>query len=31
VKGGAESDPPEQAGLASLTAELLRRGTPRDG
>ena len=28
VKGGAESDPPEQAGLASLTAELLRRGTP---
>jgi len=27
VKGGAESDPPGQGGLASLTAELLRRGT----
>jgi predicted Zn-dependent peptidase len=28
VKGGAESDPAELAGLSSLTAELLRRGTP---
>jgi predicted Zn-dependent peptidase len=27
VKGGAESDPAEMAGLSSLTAELLRRGT----
>jgi len=27
VKGGAESDPAELAGLSSLTAELLRRGT----
>src|SRR5580698_6262614 len=27
VKGGSESDPPERAGLASVTAELLRRGT----
>jgi zinc protease len=28
VKGGAESDPADLAGLSSLTAELLRRGTP---
>jgi len=28
VKGGAESDTAELAGLSSLTAELLRRGTP---
>jgi predicted Zn-dependent peptidase len=27
VKGGSESDPPDRAGLASVTAELLRRGT----
>lgn len=27
VKGGSESDPPERAGMASVTAELLRRGT----
>jgi zinc protease len=27
VKGGSEADPPERAGLASVTAELLRRGT----
>ncbi len=27
VKGGAESDPPELAGLSTITAELLRRGT----
>jgi zinc protease len=27
VKGGSESDPPERSGLASVTAELLRRGT----
>jgi len=27
VKGGTESDPPDRAGVASLTAELLRRGT----
>lgn len=27
VKGGAESDPAEMAGLASATAELIRRGT----
>ncbi len=27
VKGGAESDPGEMAGLAAVTAELLRRGT----
>ena len=26
IKGGAESDPPEMAGLARSTAELLRRG-----
>jgi zinc protease len=26
VKGGAESEPPQMAGLASVTAELLRRG-----
>lgn len=28
VKGGAESDPQGMAGLSSVTAELLRRGTP---
>jgi predicted Zn-dependent peptidase len=27
VKGGSESDPADRAGLASVTAELLRRGT----
>lgn len=27
VKGGSESDPPDRTGLASVTAELLRRGT----
>jgi zinc protease len=27
IRGGAESNPPDQAGLASVTAELLRRGT----
>lgn len=27
VKGGAESDPPGEGGLASMTAEMLRRGT----
>ncbi len=27
VRGGGESDPAEMAGLASITAELLRRGT----
>ena len=27
VKGGSESDPLDRAGLASVTAELLRRGT----
>lgn len=27
VKGGAESDPPGKGGLASVTADLLRRGT----
>ncbi len=27
VRGGAESDPPGKAGLASVTAEALRRGT----
>jgi predicted Zn-dependent peptidase len=27
VRGGAESDPAEMSGLASVTAELLRRGT----
>ncbi len=27
VKGGAESDPPQLAGLSNVTAELLRRGT----
>lgn len=27
VKGGAESDPPELAGLANVTSDLLRRGT----
>src|ERR1700683_2167379 len=29
VKGGAESDPPQMAGLASVTAQLLRRGTAK--
>lgn len=27
VRGGAEADPPEKAGLASVTADALRRGT----
>jgi predicted Zn-dependent peptidase len=27
VKGGSEADPPERTGLASVTAELLRRGS----
>jgi zinc protease len=27
VKGGSEADPPDHAGVASVTAELLRRGT----
>ena len=27
VKGGGESDPADRTGLASVTAELLRRGT----
>jgi predicted Zn-dependent peptidase len=27
VKGGSEADPPDRSGLASVTAELLRRGT----
>ena len=27
VRGGGEADPPGQAGRASLTAEMLRRGT----
>jgi zinc protease len=31
VKGGAESDPPEAAGLSTITAELLRRGTRTRG
>jgi len=29
VKGGSESDPPQMAGLASVTAQLLRRGTAK--
>jgi zinc protease len=29
VKGGSESDPPQMAGLASVTAQLLRRGTTK--
>ncbi len=29
IKGGVESDPPEMAGLANLTASLLRRGTAK--
>ncbi|MEJ7608712.1 MAG: pitrilysin family protein, partial [Bryobacteraceae bacterium] len=27
IKGGLESDPPDQAGLSGITAEMLRRGT----
>ncbi len=29
IKGGVESDPPQMAGLANLTASLLRRGTAK--
>jgi zinc protease len=29
IKGGVESDPPQMAGLTSVTASLLRRGTAR--
>jgi zinc protease len=29
IKGGSESDPPQMAGLASVTAQLLRRGTAK--
>jgi zinc protease len=29
IKGGVESDPPQLAGLANVTAQLLRRGTAR--
>jgi zinc protease len=29
VKGGGEADPPNRAGLASVTAQLLRKGTSR--
>jgi zinc protease len=29
VKGGAEADPPRQAGLTSVTAQLLRKGTSK--
>lgn len=29
IKGGIESDPPQMAGLANLTASLLRRGTTK--
>jgi zinc protease len=29
IKGGVESDPPPKAGLSSVTASLLRRGTAR--
>jgi zinc protease len=29
VKGGSEADPPQLAGLASVTAQLLRRGTAK--